>query len=32
VPDAAGSMRIATGAPLCKPTPLHSTAARIVCS
>jgi hypothetical protein len=25
-------MRIATGAPLCRPMPLHSTAERIVCS
>jgi len=25
-------MRIDTGAPLCNPTPLHSTAERIVCS
>jgi hypothetical protein len=32
VPDGAGRMRMETGAPLCKPTPLHSTAERIVCS
>jgi len=25
-------MRMETGAPLCSPTPLHSTAERIVCS
>jgi len=25
-------MRIETGAPLCSPTPLHSTEERIVCS
>jgi hypothetical protein len=32
VPDGAGSMRMDTGAPLCRPTPLHSTMERIVCS
>jgi len=32
MPDGAGSMRIETGAPLCRPMPLHSTAERIVCS
>jgi len=32
VPEGAGRMRIATGAPLCRPMPLHSTAERIVCS
>jgi hypothetical protein len=32
VPDGAGRIRRETGAPLCKPTPLQSTAERIVCS
>jgi hypothetical protein len=32
VSDGAGRMRKETGAPLCSPTPLHSTADRIVCS
>src|SRR5271157_3969824 len=32
VPDGAGRMRMVTGAPLCSPTPQHSTAERIVCS
>jgi hypothetical protein len=32
VPEGAGSKRIETGAPLCSPTPAHSTAERIVCS
>jgi hypothetical protein len=32
VPDGAGRMRMETGAPLCSPTPLHSTAERIVSS
>src|SRR6202008_1586612 len=32
VPDGAGNMRIDTGAPLCRPTPLQDAAARIVCS
>jgi hypothetical protein len=32
VPAWAGTMRSVTGAPLCRPTPVHSAAARIVCS
>src|SRR5438132_6747819 len=32
VPAGAGRIRSLTGAPLCRPTPEHSTAFRIVCS
>jgi hypothetical protein len=32
IPEAAGKMRMETGAPLCNPMPLQAAAARIVCS